>query len=458
MSKGIIASLWFVSAVICFVAGFLVASGPYTDTPESPSVFRHTQNNAFDRQEPPYPETHLNEASVDDIDTTSQVPTSDEGHQAPSLNAYPPDKLLREVRQLLDGTLFSLNLKQLSEIYALISQMSVSEIEDVIRLIPKEGSSQQNFQPVMIFFAQLAEHDPMHAMSMLKSTLKDPQLEMMGRSSVMQVWAKKDPLAAFEFVLNEDPRQSHAMFRNMGVELTPIFSHLAKQDIQLTLEKLRELEDANGNVSAAITGAINGANDTAQITGFIEEMEQFDDPYAYDFAVTAWVQKSPVDAAQWLDTAYNGEQSLNYKRQALAVWGMSDFDAATQWYMQSASPAELSQRINDVASHLSYVSPQQTLDWVERQTNVDTQEAITRILNTSAYQNTDFARQHLHKVQSENEQINIAMNIYYALGGNNSEQAKGFLDTYQYREALLLKLDEINAANRPQEVDSTNDP
>ena len=150
-------------------------------------------------------------------------------------NQAPPDqsKAMKTVDQLLEQPAI---VRPLPPSWLTVKKERASDDVDTHLVVAREALAQNNNTAALHLFSDLAEKYP-----------RDRRI-LMGRAVALQKLGQDDPaLAAYEAVLNNDPKNLEALTNMLGL--------LKKKDPKLALEKLEQLREAypyNADITAQL--------------------------------------------------------------------------------------------------------------------------------------------------------------------------------------------------------------
>ncbi|NVK54531.1 MAG: hypothetical protein HWE26_02860 [Alteromonadaceae bacterium] len=336
------------------------------------------------------------------------------------------DDVVNKTQQLLQGTGFTASMSKLVEAYLLIEKLDLAQVIDALGLI-EFGSSPGEMQIVRLYLSRLAELAPMQAMDYVTQQFEDRRNKKMAASTVLAVWADKEPQAALDWYINQ-PSDTHS--DDLGnLVLLGLFANVARQDLNQALNTLTTSLDSDDYkaIDMAIRGTASALNSTEDFELLLERVQAMDNDKALEIVIANWVNKDPYTALAKMETLGDDTRSKELERNVFRSWMYRDPDTAVETYMQSAPPGERQGRAKMVARTLSMDNPQKALDWLQKQPDINTEGLFSEVLHNASFRNPQFAEDNLHLVTDPDKLKSLTADIYRTYGRYSQTKADAFL-------------------------------
>jgi len=242
---------------------------------------------------------------------------------------------------------------------------------------------------------QWAQHDPLGAMEFARTKLAgDRRAQAM--SSILAIWGKSDPAAAWAWVKNNEPTATHhfdTLLEVFGKNSPETAARYVSEFVQSHPETALEVNLAallgityTGDFTAAL-GFVNGnTNLSPEIRGnlfnFIAGQWARYAPDAADAWVMSlpegpqraqaliglgdsWAGVNPAAAAKFAEALPSGESRQLALRQAINNWLQADPDKARQWVIDNNKHEDYDQAVEAIATQSNFMfrEPDRALRW-----------------------------------------------------------------------------------------------
>jgi len=341
--------------------------------------------------------------------------------------------LLVDLKQLLVGGQMVTDMAGIAQAYGLVKNLSEQELLAVLNLMTDEANNPKNLQLVSLLTGRLATFDPMSAIGIIEDNITAPQAKMTAMLSALSSWTKEDPIGAYHWYTDpNNGNNQEGMYQSMGQ--LAIFNGLATNDTNDAFTKLTELGSSGGNTMFAAMGFSQSLESKADFINFIEQASELDDNQIKESLITAWVQRSPLETVEWLETVENKEQHTQLQTKVFHSWMASDPSNAADWFLTAASDKQ--SRATKIIQSWGMGDPNAALSWLDRQSDFDKEQPTAQLLNSSVYSNSQFAIDNLELLSTDKAKESLSSNIYRKLFRSNSRKAAEFLASSPYKSAI----------------------
>lgn len=425
MNKSIIGA-WAVSVGVAFYAGFS------TGQPEIQVTDNKISKN-------PAENTKINSPAVTPTSVTD-TKSANRLRVSTAKDARPPvSVVMADLKALLgSGNMMSMDMAAFAESYNLIKDLSEGELVEALDLLSGDINDPANMMPLMLILGKYAEFDPKNAMAYYESSITSPQTKMMALSSIMSSWAKTDPEGAYEwFQSQESENDGGGIMGGRSMGMVQIVQGLAKKDLRSAIEKLNKLETVGFEAQMAATGIASALKDKEEFIEFFKQTEDLDNKNIKNSVLQNWVMRNPQEAVDWVETIEDEKEKSKYNQQVLSGWMNSSPKAAAEWYLNSAE--DKNKAAEKVVQKWSWRNPKAAMEWVESQEGIDNQKSMQKILESSIYQNPDFAINNMDKLEEDKSRQRLSERIYSHLKNQSKTKAEEFLESSPFKDEIVKK-------------------
>lgn len=381
-------------------------------------------------------ETHENQLTPSEYKNEKTILLKKQAHDPQKTESLLSDhkKILAEVKSLLAGGSFSLDLASISKSYALVSEFSELEVSNALSEMKGNLNHVRNAMYLNLLISRYAELNPYGAIDFIENNVSSPRNKKLSLNSAIRTWAKHDPTSAYYWVVDNKNNENDFM---SSYKYVALFSGLAKQDVNDAYSKLNEIANKGKDTDMAAMGLANVLEDSESFSVFYENSKFLDSKNVMNSAIATWINKDPLVATEWLDSIDEGEDKRKMQDAALNNWINSEPRKAVDWYMSHGNGDERQSYANKVVTSWGRTDPKQTLEWINQQPNIDKEIVTTKLLQSSVYSNIQFAIDNTKLLSSEKSKKSISSTIYLNLKRSNKKKAERFLNDSPYKEYLL---------------------
>jgi len=227
--------------------------------------------------------------------------------------------------------------------------------------------------------------------------------------------------------------------------LPTIFTSLAQNNLPDAIDKLSDLTGQANKARMAVLGITNTLSEPEDFINLIERTGLLEDNQIITSIVNHWAMKDPQETIQWLETNENIENKDELERNILTTWMSSKPKQAADWYVANADDTNKQQYANNVVENWAYRNPQAALSWINEQSEIDAEQSIVKLLNVSAYSDVNFVLENFDKISSDKEKESLSVTIYSSLRRQSKTKAEEFLAASPYKQTLEKTIQRMNA-------------
>lgn len=428
--KYIVGLLWLISVGIAFIIG----SSQKQDTsisdplalPQSEVHTLPSPNNIFNNPT-------LVTPALSELKTQSLNPEP--------ITAVDLDETMHTVNRLIiDNS--TMNMSKLAKAYNLIQKLDEQQLIAALNSIDPNTTDPKQMKLLSLFLNRFAELQPKDAMAFIENNMHATNTKKMAHATVLAAWSEADPLAALDWV-KSNPSTHQVNRRNSG--LFAIFEGLARQDIYLAMDNLEPFMDNANSINSAVSGLASTLTSTDEFERLLDKTKDLDSKKLTQSVIREWAKKDPEQALQWLTNVADAKEKRGLEERLYRTWLYTDSDTAASSYMASADSSNIQSKAKFVAKHLSYISPDKALNWIQNQTEIDTAPLMRNLVKDSAYRNPVFAAKHLDIFTDKKDIIDRSTSIYLGFERNSQNQANNFLAASDYKNEIEAAIEQRKA-------------
>lgn len=409
--------LWMISVILAFSIGFFTKPTDLNDL--------------------------LNNNHSDDTPTQIELDTPDRKvgkiqHENSEISQTPSDKeidVVAEIRSLL-GNGQTRNFASIAKSYALVSDLKREEVIKALDKLKYGLSKSDGLVAFNLVISRYAELDPNGAINYIDNNIISIRAKQSVTTSVISIWSNNDPTSAYHWLLDNSEENDDGFAPLHGVNFVPVFSGLAKQDMDDAFSKLSELAD-DRSVLMATMGIAGALSTQEEFVSFYQKSKAMKTRNATDSLIMTWANRDPRETIDWLDTMEPGEEKTKLQKKVFETWIHSEPNDAADWYLASASEQSRQSSVEKIIDRWSYNSPRSALSWLDQQQDIDTQKSTKKLLNKAAYGDTKFALDNLYRLETDEDKKSVSYSIYYNLKRKNKTEAANFLNSTPYKKYLV---------------------
>lgn len=258
-------------------------------------------------------------------------------------------------------------------------------------------------------------------------------------------WAEQNPLDAYSwFKMNKADLGDGVA----NMPLVSIFSGLAKDDLNSSINKLAELSSNSSDLTMAVMGIANTLSDPSEYQLLMERVQTMDDNRVLQSTLLAWSRVEPQDAAAWLEMFDDQTQSNRLADRLLMSWARNEPAQAADWYMNYPNETSRQAKIEKLVQTIGYSSPEDALTWLNKQTNVDIAKPTKSLLRQAAFANPEFSKANLYLIEDNKDKITVSYSIYRGLQRISQLKADDFLTQSPLKNELVQKINKSESKKK----------
>ncbi|MCJ8270341.1 MAG: hypothetical protein MJK04_13180 [Psychrosphaera sp.] len=423
--------LWIASLVIAYFVGYNTKSLPAPNDPQ----LGYEQSDSLDKVNKTG--VDANKATAITRLTMTQKTNSTATNSTATKKPPVVSDVLEALKSLLGNGGQSIDMAAIAESYNLIKKLTEQQLIDALTQLKGDLNNPNNLTPLLLILSQYAQKNPQRSVEFVQDNMSSTRSKMVAMSTIIQSWAKNDPLAAYDwYMTTKENNDSNGLLGKHAAGLSSIFQGLAKRDINDAIEKLADLTGDTLGLSAAVSAMTGELTDKAEFTDFIAKTSEFDDKSARDGAIRTWAMKNPQEMTDWFDTIDDSQDKTALQEKALAGWMMTDPKNAADWYINTAEEKNKQVNADKIVSKWSQSNPEATLQWIGQQAGIDAQKSTQKLLESSAFFQPEFVNNNLELLANVKDKVTISVLLYMAYDRNNKKKAAEFLKQSPYKDEL----------------------
>ncbi len=351
-------------------------------------------------------------------------------------NTYQPpvglEDTVQEVSRLLLNS-SAMNMSKLARAYNLVQQLEQADLLTAIEQLDPNTTDPKQVKLLSLFLSRYAELDPREAITYVDNNINAKTTKKYGYSTVLTAWAETDPISALDWFKN-NANADLVNERNSG--LAGIFDGLAQQDLNLAMDNLDQFLDNPRSISSAVSGLAYSLSSEQDFNRLLDKTKDLDNHRLTQTVVSMWARKSPEQALSWVTSVDDNKQQSELEKKLYRTWLYTDPDTAAERYMASADSSNIQSRAKLVVRSLSYQSPEKAMNWINQQSDIDSQPLLADLVKRSTYRNPDFAAKHLNLLKDKNDIVAKSVSIYMSFERSSQTKADDFLAASDYKDEV----------------------
>ena len=316
--------------------------------------------------------------------------------------------------------------------------MNEGELIEALNIILADPNSEKNSRSLMMVLSRYAELAPTAAMDFTLSNITLSSQRSRAISIALNMVIKQDPQKAYDWFKVHEQDLDGVMSEG---SLIPIFNGLATENLSSAIHELDELSLNPKGASMAIIGIANTLSDSSEYQLLLNSVQSMNDNRLTTSALAAWGRAEPQDAAVWIESLENQEQSNRLANRLLSSWLRKEPDQAADWYMNTPNDMSRQKKAETVAQSMSYPNPEDALTWINKQTNIDPATSYKSLLSTTAFSNPDFSIANLYLIENKEDKASVSYSIYSGLQQISQTKADAFLAESSVKDELTKKIE-----------------
>ncbi|MDO6425929.1 hypothetical protein Q4489_02845 [Thalassotalea sp. 1_MG-2023] len=350
------------------------------------------------------------------------------------------DNTLEKLTMLMEKSSgIIVGLEQSALVYSLLHQTPNASVIAMIEAIANEPNSDINVLSLGYLYGRLAQVNGQVAAEHLATLKIDSFVKVGLEAKIYQQWAINEPEVALDFYLAQKDQSLY------DVGLLAIISTIAKQDINLAMDKIKQLHDEGHNIKRAVTGIAQSFTENYQYQDLIQALNTLKDERVVQGILSAWALKEPQAVADWLTVSADEDNRLSREERLLSTWFSKDFSSAADWYIGSKTDEKSrNNAISKILLRQSYTTNVDVLkSWLEKQPDINFVDKMKELVTNTARRNPQFSEKHFDILDTEKQRIDTAFDIYNGYKRQNSKVAQDYLNSSPYKSEILKRLARI---------------
>lgn len=360
--------------------------------------------------------------------------------QLPKDSASVPNNISLEV-WLSDKP--KLSLKQIGAFIISISTMGEQAIIDSLSNVDTSIDDPDSAIILSSMVSRLVELNPQKAWDLVDNMIVNLDTKRQLRLSVIVNWANQAPFEVLEWYIDNASLTSGRLENSIYPVL--IFREMASQDIDSAFQSIALVKSENLK-SAAYSGIFSVLETPEQFRETLSLVKRSDDKQLETDLISMWVRKDVESTKSWFDTLDDNEQIKEIKRAVFESYVNQSPSEAASWFVKHSSSESYQSDVEHAARTIAFFEPDTALNWAQRQTNIDTEQAVATLLQGAAYRSPEFVEENLDLLVDRDAKINLAHSVYSAYGYKSERRAEDFLNGFEYKNELAKRIKKVESS------------
>ena len=360
--------------------------------------------------------------------------------QLPKDSASVPNNISLEV-WLSDKP--KLSLKQIGAFIISISTMGEQAIIDSLSNMDTSIDDPDSAIILSSMVSRLVELNPQKAWGLVDNMNVNLDTKRQLRLSVIVNWANQAPFEVLDWYIDNASLNSGRLENSIYPVL--IFREMASQDIDSAFQSIALLKSENLK-SAAYSGIFSVLETPEQFRDTLSLVKRSDDKQLETDLISMWVRKDVESTKSWFDTLDDNEQIKEIKRAVFESYVNQSPSEAASWFVKHSSSESYQSDVEHAARTIAFFEPDTALNWAQRQTNIDTEQAVATLLQGAAYRSPEFVEENLDLLVDRDAKINLAHSVYSAYGYKSERRAEDFLNGFEYKNELAKRIKKVESS------------
>ena len=360
--------------------------------------------------------------------------------QLPKDSASVPNNISLEV-WLSDKPKLSLN--QIGAFIISISMMGEQAIIDSLSNMDTSIDDPDSAIILSSMVSRLVELNPKKAWDLVDNMIVNLDTKRQLRLSVIVNWANQAPFEVLDWYIDNASLTSGRLENSIYPVL--IFREMASQDIDSAFQSIALLKSENSK-SAAYSGIFSVLETPEQFRDTLSLVKRSDDKQLETDLISMWVRKDVESTKSWFDTLDDNEQIKEIKRAVFESYVNQSPSEAASWFVKHSSSESYQSDVEHAARTIAFFEPDTALNWAQRQTNIDTEQAVATLLQGAAYRSPEFVEENLDLLVDRDAKINLAHSVYSAYGYKSERRAEDFLNGFEYKNELAKRIKKVESS------------
>lgn len=351
------------------------------------------------------------------------------------------NRFAKKVEQVLNkkGAL-GINYAELGELFSIVEELDEQQLLYLLDEL-KVAKSQMN-PAFLSVLGEFAKKDPIAAFNYLDNLTANKMLSASSRLVVFREWASIDASAAYEWYKTQHKTARKGMYSAIDSQIPGfILAGMAAKDLNQAIELMRSEKLDDMSIMSAMS-IIAMQQETEQDHIYLmSTLGDLNEPKYLDSAFRMWATTSPEQASAWLESYSNPERSDKLNELLFGSWIMSEpLTASNHYFANSATEQNKNDISKKIVQRLATVSPEDGLAWIRQTEGIDKQSAIYNLLSGAIYSHGDFVEQHISLLNSSDKQLALSRSIMNSYYYKSPDKARAFVERSLYRDQLTEDL------------------
>jgi hypothetical protein len=351
--------------------------------------------------------------------------------------------LTEELESYANNGAGGLAFSELSRLYLIVGNLPDDQVLELMRTFFIDNIEDDS-SIFSVLFSKYIEANSEAALDFVSDEITDTNLRSRYLGQVVDSIAKTDPIAAYEYVLQDIDAKDGLTDRNqiaMTSSLYSVFESLAKRDRLLAIDKLNELSQLGHSITIPALGLTQALESKQEFINFLTMTKSIDNHEIERAAIGKWTRSNPEEVGAWLIRDYTGNRYDEIEERLIQNWSYIDREKSADWMITNSRPEKLSKNLANFVGNWGYDNPTEAMQWFKQQSvEIYNQNTLSDFLGSVAYSHPQFAVNHLRSIEGEKGRSRVAQSIYQGFKRNSSSKAEAFLEQSPFREEIL-KLD-----------------
>ncbi|MBT3136761.1 hypothetical protein KL866_16995 [Alteromonas sp. ALT199] len=336
-----------------------------------------------------------------------------------------------------------LSLKQIGAFIISISTMGEQAIIDSLSNVDTSIDDPDSAIILSSMVSRLVELNPQKAWDLVDNMIVNLDTKRQLRLSVIVNWANQAPFEVLDWYIDNASLTSGRLENSIYPVL--IFREMASQDIDSAFQSIALVKSENLK-SAAYSGIFSVLETPEQFRDTLSLVKRSDDKQLETDLISMWVRKDVESTKSWFDTLDDNEQIKEIKRAVFESYVNQSPSEAASWFVKHSSSESYQSDVEHAARTIAFFEPDTALNWAQRQTNIDTEQAVATLLQGAAYRSPEFVEENLDLLVDRDAKINLAHSVYSAYGYKSERRAEDFLNGFEYKNELAKRIKKVESS------------
>lgn len=373
-----------------------------------------------------------------DQDSSSSLATSD-SQKMPVASPVNLDGIVEQIIEITSNGMQGFQFRDVVDLYTLVDSLKEEDLLNILETHFSGPDQRTDSVALLVLLGKYIEIDVRAALAFISSKVSDRKTKNAAMMSALNRWSQEDALSAYNFFIQQselDNPEYSGTDSTMG--LSTIFENLAILDLELAVDKLAEIGDADNQQFRALLGISSAMENKQDFLDFIKSTERLDNFELTESIVGAWSRKDPEEVADWLESEYQGDKTKELREQLFTSWFYKDRVKSADWFITSSTSSSLRENVNRILQTWAWEDPQTGLNWLSQHSSeIYNQTTFVTFLQHASYKNPDFVAARIELVNDPEKKVGLATRVHMSLSRQSTEKAQAYLANSPYRENII---------------------